>query len=174
MRRRFIKSTADFSPIGLPQVSKTHLLKWFMLFFLFVHALFINTLRHAMYTFKITMGFEFLSEGEFLYFLCTCCFFTRNLWNIHMTVWNLKQKTRQNCRCMWNECSFRNELTPLCLPSPSFFQQPMNNLIFVCLSPFKTLYFKMTEITVWFIVLQLMWQVKFFSEYLEDISPNCA
>ena len=46
-------------------------------FFLFVHALFINTLRHAMYTFKITMGFEFVSEGEFLYFLCTCFFYEK-------------------------------------------------------------------------------------------------
>ena len=47
-------------------------------FFLFVHALFINTLRHAMYTFKITMGFEFLSEGEFfIYFLCTWLFYEK-------------------------------------------------------------------------------------------------
>ena len=48
-------------------------------FFLFVHALFINTLRLAMYTFKITMGFEFLSEGEFSYIFYAFGFFTRNI-----------------------------------------------------------------------------------------------
>ena len=37
-----------------------------------------------------------------------------------------------------------------------FFQQPMNNLIVICLSPFKTLYFKIIKITFGFIILQLM------------------
>ena len=31
-----------------------------------------------------------------------------------------------------------------------FFQQPMNNLIVICLSPFKTLYFKVIKITFGF------------------------
>ena len=44
-------------------------------FFLFVHALFINTLRHAMYTFKITMGFEFLYLKENSYIFYALVFF---------------------------------------------------------------------------------------------------
>lgn len=83
----------------------------------------------------------------------------------------IEAMTRKNCRCMWNECSFRNELTPLCIPSPSFFQQPMNNLIVICLSPFKTLYFKIIKITFGFIILQLMWRVKSFSNTLKISRP---
>ena len=111
----------------------------------------------TVYTFKITMGFEFLSEGEFfIYFLCTWFFYERVVKHSYDSL-KIEAVTRKKIA---DACEM-NALSEMSSPHCAylvlvFFQQPMNNLNVICLSPYKTLYFKMIEITFGFIILQLM------------------